>query len=963
MKLAPSRMGRPMKKIVLFLTIIATLLCVASSAHALGPVFNFNITGTTYNNSNGAILNATVATVKVYNVTPGQGPSLVNAFNATSNNSGNFEVNITSNTDYGTFNDSFFTIVLQHNNSSAGWNDGAESKIDFVGKALPQFPIDMILMLNATNIKFYLEEAATLRFNVTNSSDGATQPAQGANVSFYYGLKDVALGYPIVDEFNTLQQTGTTFLTLYVPATRNYSMMVYPMDCRNTMVTAINITEPSTMFGPSPDVTFVINVSSSPQWIYGNVTMSTGVVDDDLDFNNLTIIPYLLESGNMVFSNSKMPYNMSQWVPAGDSQFMNETSGSYNLTLFVAANGTNYLLLAAARNSSATDCPVGPCFFNATYYGAYMNATFAAGDSAKEVNFTLYPLVGNVSNITLDFAGGSTSKVNVTLKQRTFQLINGTGTNTPSQAFVETEFDYSDYGMELSSFSWMTDVASTDSGQFLLPVLNTSVKKMQVFTQDFAPRKISFTQAQIWGSPANGGNGENLTVNPVNVSMYSFNPGAGGLKGALADVQIGIYTYNSTCNVPNPPGDCVRTAMANDEDFNPFSVVIGGGSLNFRMSQVSTGITVYYLNVDLLASGPPDAVFDDTHDQSARSETMSNAWNFGSKGPEIYELVIIGVPYSDGLIDDSKNVNFTIPRFYDDDWSATWSTGLGNNTSTLPTDYLAYNTTAYQWFINDSGFVCNTTDYNLTDNLCFINTTSNMIWFKIPHFSGIGPQTTYSSTALAANPVGAAVAGTAGGSGSGGTYESPVMLSGYWSEAIDSVTGMVVEEAALKLVKDDVLGIDMAVYDAEVGASSEERHTIKVKTVGSGYVTLIIMSDPIEVTIGISKPKYIDLNGDGVSDLKVTLNSVKKDIIDITIEKIEKGFQFAKGEEPVAKAPTAAIISEPVAKEAAKEAAPSEPGKTLSPLPAKGMAGWTYLLILLVAVVAGVAYWYTKKKQ
>ena len=68
-------------------------------------------------------------------------------------------------------------------------------------------------------------------------------------------------------------------------------------------------------------------------------------------------------------------------------------------------------------------------------------------------------------------------------------------------------------------------------------------------------------------------------------------------------------------------------------DFDPLSAVLGGGALSFRMGLTSSGIVVHYVNVDLLASGPPDALFDDSATTST-SGGFSSALRFGSSEPK-----------------------------------------------------------------------------------------------------------------------------------------------------------------------------------------------------------------------------------------------------------------------------------------------------------------------------------------
>ena len=47
-------------------------------------------------------------------------------------------------------------------------------------------------------------------------------------------------------------------------------------------------------------------------------------------------------------------------------------------------------------------------------------------------------------------------------------------------------------------FSWMVDVSADDNGSLTVPLLNgTGVKRMNIFSQQYAPQKTSFTAAEV----------------------------------------------------------------------------------------------------------------------------------------------------------------------------------------------------------------------------------------------------------------------------------------------------------------------------------------------------------------------------------------------------------------------------------------------------------------------------------
>ena len=68
----------------------------------------------------------------------------------------------------------------------------------------------------------------------------------------------------------------------------------------------------------------------------------------------------------------------------------------------------------------------------------------------------------------------------------------------------------------------------------------------------------------------------------------------------------------------------------------------------------------------------------------------------------------------------------------------------------------------------------------------------------------------------------------------------------------------------------------------------DESHTIKVKSIGSNSVNLIIRSNPIQVNLKIGEEKKFDLDNDGFYDIQVKLNDIKEGIPEIFIKKIHE---------------------------------------------------------------------------
>jgi hypothetical protein len=522
--------------------------------------------------------------------------------------------------------------------------------------------------------------------------------------SFQYYVKDVKLGYPVAEHFGSLLQQAY----IHLPADRNYSIEMFPDRAMPVSFDLNNISD----YGPSPKIDVEFNITERMIWVSGYVNYNGGY-----NFSEIKVIPYLLEPGGMVFSDYPMPHDMSAWrTPWGTkSDEYNAGIGFYNITLIGSAMGADIMLFVTARNG--TD-----------YYGAFQNITlYSYSEDVTDLNLTLLPLLGNVSNISMSNSTDFSKKVNITTKMKSFKLQNTTG-GTPNFAFIEFSVDYTLYFPNATSFSWMSVIQQAAAGIFSLPVISADVKQINIFSPDFAPKKTSLKASD-------------LTSDPVIITLKSFSPGAIEPEEAFTDLRIGMFKSTPECNVPYPNGSLcsLLPAEKNLTEFNPLTVIIGGGDISFRMKQVSTNITVHYNKVDLLASGPPDALFDsNSTERTIVDGAVAEAWRFGSSGPEIYESVLIGVPYNKSLHLPTDNFSVRIKYFYDEDWNVIWNISK-NTTAQIPSDYRVYLTDKYNAYVNISKPAMQCSKTNMTST-CYADTTAGMIWIQIPHFSGVAPE-------------------------------------------------------------------------------------------------------------------------------------------------------------------------------------------------------------------------------
>jgi len=677
------------------------------------------------------------ATINITFWTMGSGaPTLVGSNASYSNETGGFNFIVYENESY------FYKPVIRHFEGNK--TDGS-TPIDLVGQSLPWFPFGDFN--DTTDINFYLREAGTINITVLNRT--------GQRDTFYYQIKDTKLGYPIEEQWDN----EVLEAIVYLPRDRNYSIMVYPNETVPVSFDWNNFSaESSYTVDDLSEYNFTthtlqkqFNCTDNGVRVYGYIN-ATGISGWD----EFTVVPYLLEPGNMVYLGQTFPYNMS--FGASSSDTYNLATGFYNISLPGAAEVSNVILFATAKNATNK------------YYGGFRNLTLNYSSSDTEINFTMYPLMSidwatANSNITMDdFVSGEDK--NISSAKQAFNLVNASNTTQilPNvNAHIEITVDYSNYNA--TEFTFMMDIDDDDNGTFYLPLINATVKEMNIYSNDYAPKRVAtMTAAEI------------LANN--NITMAQFNPR--DMEGDLDESAIFIefYKSNSDCDVPNPGNGCKIGGFGPDEEqerenFSPLSVIIGGGKLSFRMGY--GGIKIHYVNVDMLASGPPDVAFDSAATESKPSSgAFSSALRFGSMGPTIYDYVLVSIPYTQGStsvagLDESEDVNMSLPLFYtgDDVDILIWNTATnGTNGTLLAGNYSHYSTYSSDWetLMGNNTCVTNVNLFNAT-NPCYIDTTNDRIWIRIPHFDGNEPSISGSSTTVSEDDT------TSPGGGSSGVPE------------------------------------------------------------------------------------------------------------------------------------------------------------------------------------------------
>ncbi|MCG2719614.1 MAG: PGF-pre-PGF domain-containing protein [Nanoarchaeota archaeon] len=806
------------------LLILVMLLLVMFSASALE--FNGTVKDENGNALANAVVNVTVRSMMNWNIL---------GYNSTTTNaSGAFNLTLATGPTF------IYEPVVTANTTGLFTN--------FRSKAIPALMAPQIIEL--AGMTFYLSPAGTINITAVNSSN--------ASITFNYQIKDQALGYPIASVFGTPVSSAS----VVVPKNRNYSIMIYPFqsmpvsfDWNNfSSSDSYNFNDDRSNYNASTyTLSKEFNTTSSMVYVYGYINY-TGI--DGWD--EFKVVPYLLEPGNMIHTEyGDMPFNMSAFGGLGDSYDL--TTGFFNISLPATVENSPILLYASARNGTE-------------YYGGFRNISLSYGATVDEsLNFTyMRGLFGSTANITMNDMGNPGQNFNVTTKKQTFSLINSSEAVLGNlSAHVEAKLDYSSLGA--IEFTWMAGIEQSSSlATFNLILLNsTGIKELNVFANggegsgQFAPKRKSYTALQIY---------------PVmNVTMTTFNPR--DIDGNLDDNQISIELFysNSTCDVPNPGASCSITGGSDMLSFNPMRAVFGGGKLSFRMG---TGdIMVHYVNVDLLASGPPDAVFESNSTETTSADSFNSAVKFGSGGPTIYDYVLVSMPYTEATstqsgLNESRDINMSLPYFYDeDDWTTPiWNSSLqGSSASALAGNYTHYaeKQSAWSTLMQQNNCTRTLSEFNAS-RPCYIDTTNNMIWIRLPHFSGTSPSITGSAVTIAAATIPPAA------SGDGTSSSSP---GGSTIANVFRVAKMNAGEKKTLDINDEKTGIVNIIFKVKSLAAAIKFEIINHET----------MPESVEENKDVEVYKYFEISTTNLPSDNIESASIKFEVDKAWIE--SKGFE------------------------------------------------------------------------
>ncbi|RLI80584.1 hypothetical protein DRP05_00075 [Archaeoglobales archaeon] len=402
-------------------------------------------------------------------------------------------------------------------------------------------------------------------------------------------------------------------------------------------------------------------------------------------------------TGHMLGVTNAEYYNITAYIGIGsifprdfNAAFNPQISqDSYTLHLPGMPNGIRYVLIAYAKNDSG-------------YYSGSVEITAYSADIQQDI--TLYPLYGTYRT------GGDVN----TSKTR-FVFVDDNGYNITG-VFVEANIT--------EPTGSRTYIFSSQSQNYIdIPIIQGSSVILNIFTPKSPPRKKTISSTLLTS---------NDTITLVLPKMEFKDPET---NSPLQNLSLKFIKSNSNCNTPYPSSDCIIYEVSNASNFNPLKALMAG-NLNIRTEQKS-GMVVEFINVDLINSGPPDAQFSPNATENITTQdTFAEVWKVGSFAPEIYDYALIGIPYNESKLSENAPVKTKFKYLYDDEFNVIWNASVNSTSDVIALGYGDFNLDYF-----GDGVTCSDTYTTLNPSgACYRNTTDNMIWFIISHFSGGAPQ-------------------------------------------------------------------------------------------------------------------------------------------------------------------------------------------------------------------------------
>ncbi len=805
----------------------------------------------------------------------------------------------------------------------------------------PNMPVWM-MPPNLNGSRFTLQPALTLNLSAYSTSVDTFQ-------RFGYEVMDLTSGMPIAASIFS----NVTSTLVVVPSGRTYNVMIvrapfngvsgfqFSGDCTGSFFNDTHCPTP-----PKSNSTAVTSSSSAGSNI--NVSLNVSVVNRyfygciNYTSANVTVKNITQIATKMVpYPGFIPPMNAGDNINMTDPAQLNYSDARcpgmlawFNLTLI----NSIYQIEFYARNLS-----------NNYSIGEFYNISLESAQT--RVNLTLKPFLGrwdNVSSGTAAVGFINTTKIKV-------NILNSSGT-------IYSNFNgHIELIASRPSTGKVRYVIETSNATFFISLLNdTTSAKLNVFPNGPPMEKrLNLSAPEI-----------NITISDGQGFGFKKVNSSGGFEDMNVSnipVEIRFIRNSAACNIINPPASCVISNMS-AENYCPFKAMTAG-KVNLEMRLTNKNVTLMFINFDMFAAKPPtNSMFN----ENGKSTGTADIWKFGSFAPkDAYDEVIIGMPYNTTIINDSHTMNMQIPLLYDEDSRLVFNSSRGDTYTNLTSEYTEktqisnssnsynFNSTGFKDFLTTTGVTCSKTDSNISNFYCYVNTSSDMLYIRVPHFSTVSPQIS------AVAPV----TSTSSSSSSGGSYTAPTSLvtetyTNVFAKITAGVPVIVTPTASLTSstgLKEVIIISNVDKTNVGVDVSSVTESSIANKTTDV-YKYFTITADALpesllskaEIKFEIAKSWFTDNNYDST---KVTLLRYK----DGAWQKLTTVYEGESTSSYVYRGITPgfsmfAITAEKKAVESAPTDTTGDQTSDLGQTEKSKMAYWIGLIVLAL-VLAGIVYY------
>jgi hypothetical protein len=525
--------------------------------------------------------------------------------------------------------------------------------------------------------------------------------------------------------------------------------------------------------------------------------------------------------------------NMSVTIPANAS-FL-----TYNVELIV--NGTGYGITSCSNGTACILVPNAtlPQGVNYTMYANATNATYTNQTFITTISYdTVYPTLTYVgwaeTNETVLGVGNETHDIVINVSYTELNFANATFTllNTSSRLVLHT--------VNATSTSTNANFSGLPDGNYTFYVNITDLANNQNNTVSWRTVFLNATPFLDYG-PESLANNSNITADGAyfNVSLVEYN---------LANITFLLINTSSNA--------VLNTTYYNATDYVASNMVVN--FTNLSDGNYSVNITVR-----------------DTYNH--KNTTINRFFTKDTTDP------VPTITKSASTIEQTQTMNLTCAATDNIDWNPSVNLEVqvpGGSYTSVESGYKtvtdSYTATEVQGTYNVR---CTAEDY--TDHSEVVESSFMVEWASSGSSSSSG--------------------GSSGGGSSTSTETEEEEEEVIVEEEV--VTETIVEAVNLDMndqwVEEGVIELSGLVGGEEYSFATVDGadHSITIESVEGDTVVVVIASDPQTLTLTLVNPiGEVDLNGDGVNDLKVTLLGIVNGEASISVEQIDGLFEYPTSE-------------------------------------------------------------------